>query len=147
MMKIVFTLLLSSVLIAAIFADEFDSRTKEANYDGYVILPPKLSSWETLITVYFLKRYKLIRTNLLHPNQAIELQNWEEDFDFWKPPKSGFSTDILVEPGQLETLSNQLKVGKSQKSFLFCLIFKKMNKITATQLFNLPNEKSLGAVI
>ena len=48
MMKIVFKLLLSSVLIAAIFADEFDSRTKGANYDGYVILPPKLNSWETL---------------------------------------------------------------------------------------------------
>ena len=52
MMKIVFKLLLSSVLIVAIFADEFDSRTKGANYDGYVILPPKLNSWETLITVY-----------------------------------------------------------------------------------------------
>merc|ERR1712172_183769 len=88
MMKIVFKLLLSSVLIAAIFADEFESRTKGANYDGY----------------------KLIRTNLLHNNQAIELQNWEEDFDFWRPPQSGFSTDILVDPGQLETLSNQLKV-------------------------------------
>ena len=44
MMKIVFKLLLSSVLIAAIFADEFDSRTKEANYDGYVILPPKMGN-------------------------------------------------------------------------------------------------------
>ena len=71
------------------------------------------------ILSFFQTRYKLFRTNLLNPNQAIELQNWEEDFDFWKPPKSGFSTDILVEPGQLETLSNQLKVGKSQKSFLF----------------------------
>ena len=35
-MKIVFKLLLSSVLIAVIFADEFDSRTNVANYDGYV---------------------------------------------------------------------------------------------------------------
>ena len=112
MMKIVFKLLLSSVLIAAIFADEFDSRTKEANYDGYVILPPKLSSWETLITVYSLQRYKLIRTNLLHPNQAIELQNWEEDFDFWKSAVSGFSADILVEPGQFETLSSPLSGSK-----------------------------------
>jgi len=88
MMKIVFKLLLSSVLIAAIFADEFDSRTKGANYDGY----------------------KLIRTNLLHNNQAIELQTWEEDLDFWKSAKSGFSADILVEPGQIETLANQLKI-------------------------------------
>ena len=111
---------------------------KKLTMMGNVILPPKLSSWETLITVYFLKRYKLIRTNLLHNNQAIELQNWEEDFDFWKPPKSGFSTDILVEPGQLETLSNQLKVGKSQISSFLPHLQKKMNKITATPLFKLP---------
>ena len=38
MMNIVFKLLLSSVLINAIFADEFESRTNGANYDGYVIL-------------------------------------------------------------------------------------------------------------
>ena len=43
MMKIVFKLLLSSVLIAAIFADEFDSRTKGANYDGYVIYHQNLA--------------------------------------------------------------------------------------------------------
>ena len=43
MMKIVFKLLLSSVLIAAIFADEFESRTKGANYDGYVILSKDFS--------------------------------------------------------------------------------------------------------
>ena len=85
-----------------------------------------------------MKRYKLIRTNLLHNNQAIELQTWEEDFDFWKPARSGFSTDILVEPGQLETLSNQLKVGKSQISSFLPHLQKKMNKITATPLFKLP---------
>ena len=75
--------------------------------------------------MYFLKRYKLIRTNLLHNNQAIELQTWEEDFDFWKSARSGFSADILVEPGQIETLANRLKVGKSQKCFHFFLNFKK----------------------
>ena len=91
------------------------------------------------ILSFFQTRYKLFRTNLLNPNQAIELQNWEEDFDFWKPPKSGFSTDILVEPGQLETLSNQLKVGKFQKPILFFPIFKKMNKLTKGHLISKAN--------
>jgi hypothetical protein len=53
------------------------------------------------------------------------LQTWEEDFDFWKSAVSGFSADILVEPGQIETLANQLKVGKSKKYFHFFPNFKK----------------------
>ena len=56
-----------------------------------------------------LSRYKLLRTQSLTSKQAFHLQSFEDDFDFWLPIKSGFSTDIMVGPNQYDFLSNQLK--------------------------------------
>ena len=53
-------------------------------------------------------RYKLICTNRLNLEQALELQTLEGEFDFWKHPKPGFSADIMVEPGKHLELSNLL---------------------------------------
>ena len=58
---------------------------------------------------YLLSRYKLLHTQSLTSKQAFHLQNFEDDFDFWQPIKSGFSTDIMVGPNQYDFLSNQLK--------------------------------------
>ena len=58
---------------------------------------------------YLLSRYKLLRTQSLTSKQAFHLQSFEDDFDFWLPIKSGFSTDIMVGPNQYDFLSNQLK--------------------------------------
>ena len=58
---------------------------------------------------YLLSRYKLLRTQSLTSKQAFHLQNFEDDFDFWQPIKSGFSTDIMIGPNQYDFLSNQLK--------------------------------------
>jgi len=52
--------------------------------------------------------YKLIRTNPLTFQQASELQKWEEIYDFWRPARSGRSTDIMVGPGQHNYLISQL---------------------------------------
>ena len=84
-MKIVFKLLLSSVLIAAIFADEFDSRTKEANYDGYVILPPKMGNSNNCI--FFSKG-----TNSLEPIFYITI----------KPLNCKLGKKILIFGNQLD---------------------------------------------
>ena len=58
---------------------------------------------------YLLSRYKLLRTQSLTSKQAFHLQSFEDDFDYWQPIKSGFSTDIMVGPNQYGFLSNQLK--------------------------------------
>ena len=58
---------------------------------------------------YLLSRYKLLRTQSLTSKQAFHLQSFVEDFDFWQPIRSGFSTDIMVGPNQYDFLSNQLK--------------------------------------
>ena len=44
--------------------------------------------------------------------QAFHLQSFENDFDFWQPIKSGFSTDIMIGPNQYDFLSNHLKNQK-----------------------------------
>ena len=58
---------------------------------------------------YLLSRYKLLRTQSLTSKQAFYLRNLEEDFDFWRTIKFGFSTDIMVGPNQYDFLSSQLK--------------------------------------
>ena len=55
-----------------------------------------------------LSRYKLLRTQSLTSKQAFHLQSFEDNFDFWQPITSGFSTDIMVGPNQYVFLSNQL---------------------------------------
>ena len=52
--------------------------------------------------------YKLIRTTPLSLNQALELQKWDEDYDFWRPARSGLSADIMVSPLKYEYLTNRL---------------------------------------
>ena len=52
--------------------------------------------------------YKLIRTNSLTFEQATELQKWKETYDFWRPARSGRSTDIMVGPGEHNYLISQL---------------------------------------
>ena len=44
----------------------------------------------------------------MNSEQALQLQKWEEVYDFWKPAISGFSADIMVEPGKHLDLSTKL---------------------------------------
>ena len=50
-----------------------------------------------------------MRTQSLTSKQAFHLQSFEDEFDFWQPIRSGFSTNIMVGPNQYDFLSNQLK--------------------------------------
>ena len=45
----------------------------------------------------------------MNSEQALQLQKWEEEYDFWKPAISGFSADIMVEPEKHLDLSTKLK--------------------------------------
>jgi len=52
--------------------------------------------------------HKLIRTNVLSFEQASKLQKLEEVYDFWRPARSGLSTDIMVGPLNQNYLYNLL---------------------------------------
>ena len=52
--------------------------------------------------------HKLIRTNVLSFEQASKLQKLEEVYDFWRPARSGLSTDIMVGPLNQKYLYNLL---------------------------------------
>ena len=52
--------------------------------------------------------HKLIRTNVLSFEQASKLQKLEEIYDFWRPARSGLSTDIMVGPLNQKYLYNLL---------------------------------------
>merc|ERR1712018_1125165 len=61
-----------------------------------------------LVSAKSYDNYKLIRTTPLSLNQALELQKWVEDYDFWRPARSGLSADIMVSPLKYEYLTNRL---------------------------------------
>ena len=54
-------------------------------------------------------RYKVIRTDILNQKQALALRKSEKDFDFWRPIKSGFSTDVLIPPILMKHMEKILK--------------------------------------
>jgi len=58
--------------------------------------------------VLVLLSHKLIRTNVLSFEQASKLQTLEEVYDFWRPARSGLSTDIMVGPLNQKYLYNLL---------------------------------------
>lgn len=53
--------------------------------------------------------YKLVRTSPLNFEQASKLQKLEDVYDFWRPARSGLSTDIMVGPQEQNYLYNLLE--------------------------------------
>ena len=54
-------------------------------------------------------RYKVFRTQVLNEEQAKNLQKSENLYDFWKPIRSGLSTDVLVAPHSMNHMTHILK--------------------------------------
>ena len=61
-------------------------------------------------------RYKVIRTQVLNQTQALALQKSEDFYDFWKPIKSGLSTDVLVPPFMMKQMEEMLKQSNIEYS-------------------------------
>jgi len=60
--------------------------------------------------------YKVLRTQVLNQEQASALQKSEDFYDFWKPVKSGFSTDVLVPPFLMKRMEQILKISNIEHS-------------------------------
>ena len=54
-------------------------------------------------------RFKVIRTEILNEKQALALRKSEDDYDFWRPIKSGFSTDVFISPSLMKSINQTLK--------------------------------------
>lgn len=52
----------------------------------------------------------------MNQEQASALQKSEDFFDFWKPVKSGFSTDVLVPPFLMKRMEQILKISNIEHS-------------------------------
>ena len=45
----------------------------------------------------------------MNQKQALALKKSEDDYDFWRPIKSGFSTDVLIPPFLMKHMEQILK--------------------------------------
>ena len=52
----------------------------------------------------------------MNQEQASALQKSEDFYDFWKPVKSGFSTDVLVPPFLMKQMEQILKQSNIEHS-------------------------------
>ena len=50
--------------------------------------------------------------------QAVALKKSEDNYDFWKPIASGFSTDVLVPPSLMKQMKQILKEAKIEHSII-----------------------------
>ena len=66
------------------------------------------------------------------------LQNLEDDFDFWRPIKSGLSTDIMFGPNQYDNLSDQLK----NQEINFDIIMSDIGSLIKSQRIETQNRHS-----
>ena len=54
----------------------------------------------------------------MNQKQALALQKSEDNYDFWKPIKSGFSTDVLVPPLLMKQMQQILKESNIEYSII-----------------------------
>ncbi len=89
---------------------------------------------------YYHPRYTLIRTSPLSFEQALELRQWENDYDFWRPARSGLSTDIMVGPTQKLYLSHQL----TRLGIQFAEVIPDLGKLIKSQQLAAESKRSYG---
>ena len=74
-----------------------------------LLLNCKCDYWIWFIGLWNDNRYKVIHTQVLKQEQALALKKVEDNYDFWKPIASGFSTDVLVPPSLMKQMKQILK--------------------------------------
>ena len=54
----------------------------------------------------------------MNEKQALALRKSEDDYDFWRPIKSGFSTDVLISPSLMKSIKQTLKKSNINHSIV-----------------------------
>ena len=75
-------------------------------------------------------RYKVIRTQVLNQEQTVALQKFKDVYDYLKPVKSGFSTDVLVPP---DFLMKQMEQILKQYNIEHTIVIENLEKLIESQ--------------